>query len=292
VSTGAATTAVVCDTTAYLPAELVRDHDIHQVSLYVSLEGTQERESELTEYDDFYARLAQSGEEVTTSQPSVGDFTSVYEPLLAEGKEIVSVHLSAGISGTCEAAMQARDRLREEGKGGERIEVFDGRTGAGGLGLLALAGARAAAAGGDRATVLERVRTARDGLKIWFAIDTLEYLRRGGRIGAAQAWLGTTLKIKPILTLEEEITPIERVRTRRRAFERLVEFARERRDDGAEAWVVQHIQDPESARHLVEQCREIFDGEPVFVSEIGPVIGAHIGPGLLGVGGTVKAALV
>jgi DegV family protein with EDD domain len=282
---------VVSDTTSYLPPELVHEHEIREVSLYVSLQGRHERESDLADYDDFYDRLRRSDEGVTTSQPSVGDFISVYEPLLADGKDIVSVHISAGISGTCEAAIQARDRLRDEGKGGERIDVFDSRTGCGGLGLLALAGARAAAAGADRAAVLERVREAREGLKIWFAIDTLEYLRRGGRIGSAQAWLGTTLKIKPILTLEEEITPVERVRTRRRAFERLVEFARERRADGADAWVVQHIQDPESARHLVEECRQIFGDEPVFVSEVGPVIGAHVGPGLLGVGGTFKAAL-
>jgi DegV family protein with EDD domain len=282
---------VVSDTTSYLPPELVREHEIREVSLYVSLEGRHERESDLADYDDFYDRLRRSDEGVTTSQPSVGDFISVYEPLLADGKDIVSVHISAGISGTCEAAIQARDRLRDEGKGGERIEVFDSRSGCGGLGLLALAGARAAAAGADRAAVLERVREAREGLKIWFAIDTLEYLRRGGRIGSAQAWLGTTLKIKPILTLEEEITPVERVRTRRRAFERLVEFARERRADGADAWVVQHIQDPESARHLVEECRQIFGDEPVFVSEVGPVIGAHVGPGLLGVGGLPRAAL-
>ena len=83
---------------------------------------------------------------------------------------------------------------------------------------------------------------------MWFAIDTLEYLRKGGRIGAAQAWLGSALQIKPILTLEEEITPVERVRTRRRAFERMVEYARQRHDDGADAWVVQHIQDPETAQ--------------------------------------------
>jgi DegV family protein with EDD domain len=187
--------------------------------------------------------------------------------------------------------MQARDRLRDDDKGGERIEVFDSRTGCGGLGLLALAGARAAAEGAGSADVLARVREARDGLRIWFAIDTLEYLRRGGRIGSAQAWLGTTLKIKPILTLEEEITPVERVRTRRRAFERLLAFARERRDDGADAWVVQHIQDPETARHLVDECRQIFGDEPVFVSEVGPVIGAHVGPGLIGVGGLPRAAL-
>ena len=269
----------------------MRDHDIHLVSLYVSLEGRQERESELTDYDDFYERLRQSEEGATTSQPSVGDFISVYEPLLAQGKDIVSVHISAGISGTCEAAIQARDRLREDGRGGERIEVYDGRTSAGGLGLLALAGARAAAAGAGRGDVVDRVRNARDSLKIWFALDTLEYLRRGGRIGAARAWLGSTLKIKPILTLEEEITPVERVRTRRRAFERLVEYARERRADGADGWVVQHIQGPETARHLVEECRQIFEDEPVFVSEVGPVLGAHTGPGLIGVGGIPRAAL-
>jgi DegV family protein with EDD domain len=284
-------TAVVCDTTAYLPTELVRDHEIDLVSLYVSLEGRQQRESEIVDYDHFYDRLRRSDEGVTTSQPSVGDFVSVYEPLLAEGREIVSLHLSAGISGTCEAAMQASERLAEQGKGGERVRVYDSRTGAGGLGLMALVAARAAAAGAGADAVRERVEAARETLRIWFALDTLEYLRRGGRIGAARAWLGSTLKIKPILTLEQEITPLERVRTRRRAFERMVEFARERRADGADGWVVQHIQDADAARHLVEECRQIFGREPVFVSEVGPVIGAHVGPGMLGVGGVPRSVL-
>jgi DegV family protein with EDD domain len=278
-------TDVVCDTTSYLPRELLEANSIHEVSLYVTLEGRQQRESEIGDLGEFYARLQESDQGVTTSQPSVGDFVAVYEPLLAEGKEIVSAHLSAGISGTCEAAMQAAKRLADEGKGGERIQVFDSRSSAGGLGLTTLAGATAAAQGAGADAVLARMRKARDGLRIWFAIDTLEYLRRGGRIGAARALLGSTLKIKPILTLEEEITPIERVRTRRRAFERLIEYARERHADGADAWVVQHIQDPEAARHLIEECRQIFDREPVFVSEVGPVIGAHVGPGLLGIGG-------
>jgi DegV family protein with EDD domain len=284
-------TAVVCDTTAYLPTELVRDHEINLVSLYVSLEGRQERESEIADYDHFYDRLRRSEEGVTTSQPSVGDFVSVYEPLLAEGREIVSLHLSAGISGTCEAAMQASERLAEQGKGGERVRVYDSRTGAGGLGLMALVAARAGAAGQRADAVLERVEAARETLRIWFALDTLEYLRRGGRIGAARAWLGSTLRIKPILTLEQEITPLERVRTRRRAFERMVEFAQERRADGADGWVVQHIQDADAARHLVEECRQIFGCEPAFVSEVGPVIGAHVGPGMLGVGGVPRSVL-
>src|SRR3954451_5871506 len=125
-----------------------------------------------------------------------------------------------------------------------------------------------------------------EAMRFWFAVDTLEYLRRGGRIGAAQAWLGGALKIKPILTLDGEITPIERVRTSKRAFERMVEYMRSRADDGADAWVVQHVQSPDVAARLVEQGHAIYGCDPAFVSEVGPVIGAHVGPGLVGVGAT------
>jgi DegV family protein with EDD domain len=120
---------------------------------------------------------------------------------------------------------------------------------------------------------------------MWFAIDTLEFLKRSGRIGAASAWLGSTLKIKPILTVESEMTPIERVRTSKRAFERMVDYARQRQASGADAWVVQHIQAPDQAAALVERCRELFGHDQVFTSEIGPVLAVHTGPGLLGVGG-------
>jgi DegV family protein with EDD domain len=274
----------VADTTTYLPRELVEANDLTEISLYVSVDGRQERESEIADLTDFYERLRASAEGVSTSQPSVGDFVAVYEPLLETGKDVVSIHLSGGISGTVEAAGQARDRLVAEGKRGERITIFDSRSGAGGCALVTLAGTHAAAAGGGPDSVVESMERARSALKMWFAVDTLEFLRRGGRIGAARALLGSTLKIKPILTLEEEITPVERVRTRRRAFERLIEYARERHSEGADGWVVQHVQDPEAARHLVEECRQIFGCEPVFVSEIGPVLGAHVGPGLLGVG--------
>ena len=288
-----AKTAVVTDTTAYLPEDLVAEHDIKRVSLYVSLDGTQRPEIEISgdAYDDFFERLAASAEGATTSQPSVGDFCATYEPLLAEGRDIVSIHLSAGISGTCESALQAKERLTSEGKGGERIRVFDSRSSCGGQGLVVLAATAAAAGGGDGDETLTAAERCRESLQMWFAIDTLEYLRKGGRIGAAQAWLGSALQIKPILTLGEEITPVERVRTRRRAFERLVDYARQRREVGAKAWVVQHIHDEQAAERLASQCREVFGSEPVFVSEIGPVIGAHIGPGLLGVGGVPPDAL-
>jgi DegV family protein with EDD domain len=288
-----AQTAVVTDSTSYLPEELIAQHDIRRVSLYVTLEGEQRRESDIAvaDYAGFYERLRRSERGATTSQPSVGDFTEVYEPLLAEGREIVSVHIAAGISGTYESALQARERLIEEGKGGERIHVLNSHSGAGGQGMIVLAAARAAEAGADAATATEAAERAGQALKMWFAVDTLEYLRKGGRIGAAQALLGSALQVKPILTLEEEITPVERVRTRRRAFERMVDFARERQEAGADGWVVQHIQDHDSARHLVDQCREVFGVDPVFVSEIGPVLGAHTGPGLLGMGGMPRELL-
>src|SRR5512138_3462521 len=116
-------TAVVSDTTSYLTRELLEQHDVKEVSLYVGLEGEQDRESDISDLHAFYERLRISDQTVTTSQPSVGDFISVYAPLLDEGKEIVSIHLSSGISGTYESAMQARERLTADGKGGERIVV-------------------------------------------------------------------------------------------------------------------------------------------------------------------------
>jgi len=284
-------TAVVCDTTAYLPADLLAKRGIETISLYVSVGEQQERESEISDYADFYERLRASEGGATTSQPSVGDFISVYVPLLDAGREIVSIHISAGISGTFEAAGQARQRLIDENGGGERIHVMDSRSAAGGMGLCALGASAAASAGADSAAVLARAEETRAALKMWFAVDTLEYLRRGGRIGGARAWIGSALKIKPILTLEEEITPVERVRTRARSLQRLRDYARQRHEQGADGWVVQHIQDEETASILVDDAREIFGCEPVFVSEIGAVLGAHVGPGLLGIG-SVPTALV
>jgi DegV family protein with EDD domain len=289
--TAVSPTAVVCDSTAYLPADLLAEREIQVVSLYVSIDGDQGKETEVGDYGAFFDRLRASESGATTSQPSVGDFAAVYEPLLEAGRDVVSIHISAGISGTCEAAQQARQRLVDEGKGGERIRVYDSHSAAGGMGLCALGAAVAAQSGADGAAVLARAERVREELKMWFAIDTLEYLRRGGRIGGASAFIGSALKIKPILTLEEEITPVERVRTRARSIERLREYARERHESGLDAWVVQHIQDDETAAALADDAREIFGCEPAFVSEVGPVLGAHVGPGLLGIGSVSWDAL-
>lgn len=276
--------AVVADTTHYLPPDLVAAGDLHQVSLYVNWQGRQDREADVHDYDAYYEHLRTAAELPTTSQPSPGDFAAVYEPLLAAGRDIVSIHLSSTLSGTYATALAVRDQFAES-RGERRIAVMDSATGAGGLGLVVLAAQAAARAGADVDGVLDRARQGREGLKLWFCVDTMEYLHRGGRIGAARAWLGTTLKVKPILTFESEIEPVERVRTAGRAFERLVDYLRARRDDGADGWIVQHVQAPEQAERLVARGRELFDSEPAFVSEIGPVFGTHLGPGLVGVGG-------
>lgn len=285
-----ASVAVATDSTQYLPRELADEQGIHRVSLYVGWNGEPERELAMDGFDDFYLRLRSDPELPSTSQPSIGDFLAVWEPLLEEGRDVVSIHLAGGISGTCEAARQAHSLLSERGQG-ERVEVIDGETACGGMGLLVLAACAAAKAGADSAAVVERVRETRKALKIWFCLDTLEYLRRGGRVGKAQAWLGGTLRIKPILSMEYEIVPVERVRTAGRAFERMVQYAQQLHEEGSDGWVVQHIQATEQAERLIERCREIFDSEPVFTSEVGPVIGTYTGPGLIGVGAVPRSLL-
>ncbi|HEV3055061.1 MAG TPA: DegV family protein, partial [Solirubrobacteraceae bacterium] len=247
--------AIVTDTCHYLPRALLAEHGIHEVSLYVHWGDQSQRESDITDYDEYYRRLGSSPDLPTTSQPSIGDFLAVYEPLLDAGDEIVSVHLAGGMSGTVHAAEQARDALGERA---DRVHVVDSETACGGEGLIVLAAVRAAHDGRSGADVATHARDARKQLKMWFAIETLEYLRRGGRIAGAQAWLGSALKIKPILTVESEITPVERVRTSRRAFEKMVDLLRSRHDDGADAWMVQHIQAPSQAAELAARGTEIF----------------------------------
>ncbi len=154
-----------------------------------------------------------------------------------------------------------------------------------------LAAAAKASSGAALGDVAEHATRAAGLARIWFCLDTLEYLRRGGRVGGAQAWVGGALKIKPILTVDGEIKPVERVRTRGKAFDRMVEHLGTLHADGVDGWLVQHIQAPGEAQRLVEQGREIFGSEPLFVSEVGPVLGVYLGPGMIGVAGIPTAAL-
>ena len=274
--------AVVTDSTTYLPPELIERHGIEQVSLYVGWAGDHRREEEY-DLDEFYARLRDSDDLPSTSQPSVGDFLACYEPLAEAGRDIVSIHIAAGLSGTCESAREAARVIADKGHRGQ-VEVVDGETGAGGLGCLVLAAAEAAAAGQPTGSVVETVHRTRAGLDMWFCLDTLEYLRRGGRIGAAQALVGSALKIKPILTFGTEIAPVGRVRTKKRAMERMVAYLHELGERGASDWFVQHAQSTDDAASLVATGTEVLGKDPLFCTQVGPVLGAHLGSGML-VGG-------
>jgi DegV family protein with EDD domain len=281
--------AVVTDSTPYLPKALLEREGIGQVDLYVGWDGRLERESDYRDLDAFYQRLHASPKLPTTSQPSVGDLLAVYRPLVAAGRDVLAIHIAEGLSGTCASARQAVELLAEEGHAG-RVEVHDSQTGAGGMGMLVLLAASAARQGASLSATLEAVRRARETLDIWFCLDTLEYLRRGGRIGAAQAVVGTALKIKPILTFGTVIAPVGRVRTHRRALERMVLHLNELRDRGATDWIVQHAQAPADAEHLVAEGRAVFGTDPLFCTEVGPVLGAHLGSGVL-VGGMTRPQL-
>jgi fatty acid kinase fatty acid binding subunit len=278
--------AVVTDSTTYLPRALIERWNVHEVSLYVGWDGVLRPEHEYTDLDVFYARLKESPQLPTTSQPSVGDFLACYRPLLAAGRDVLSIHIAAGLSGTCESATEAARLLAEEGHTGT-VQVLDGQTGAGGLGCMVLLAARLAEQGAALETIVDAVRRGRESLDIWFCLDTLEYLRKGGRIGAAQAMVGTALKIKPILTFGTEIAPVGRVRTHRRALERMVAYLHELHDRGATEWIVQHAQASADAELLVAEGTALFGFEPLFCTEVGPVLGAHLGSGML-VGGMTQ----
>ena len=208
---------------------------------------------------------------------------------MSSGRDVLSIHIAGGLSGTCESAREAARLVAEAGHPG-RVEVLDAQTGAGGLGCLVLVAADAAAQGADLDAAVAAVGAARASLDIWFCLDTLEYLRRGGRIGAAQAMVGTALKVKPILTFGTEIAPVGRVRTHQRAFERMVDYLRELHERGASDWIVQHAQAPQDAARLVTEGTAIFGFGPLFCTQVGPVLGTHLGAGML-VGGMQRPAL-
>lgn len=273
--------AVVCDSTSCVPPAELDRLGVTRVSLHVGFAGDLQAEREDADLDAFYARLREADALPQTSQPSVGEFLAAYEPLVDAGHDIVSVHMAGGLSGTCESAREAAKAL---GRG--RVEVVDSETGAGAYGLVVLGAAEAAADGADADAVVAAARDARARLEMWFCLDTLEFLRKGGRIGAAQAMLGSALQIKPILTFGTEVIPIGRVRTRRRAYERMVAYLQELADRGADAWIVQHAQQPDEAARLVAEGTRILGTPPRFCTQVGQVLGAHLGSGVL-VGGLV-----
>ncbi|KZS62900.1 DegV family protein [Mycobacterium ostraviense] len=284
--------AVVTNSNTGLPRTLIEGLDITVVSMYYELGAGRLRESEFDgDVDRFYTELEASKYVATTSPATVDDYIAVFERLLQTHDTVVSVLLTSAYSPTCSNARQAAAQLESEGRGGERVVVIDSAGTGGRMGVQALAAARAAAAGQDRSRVIERVRRARQEVRVWVLVETLEYLRRGGKIGLAAAWLGSSLDLKSIITIESETKAVERVRTRKRGTERLVELMRQRRPAGADRWFVQHTNAHEDAQQLADRLAGLFGTEPLFVSEHGPVVAINFGPQSLWVGGLPGAAL-
>jgi DegV family protein with EDD domain len=271
--------AIVTDSTAYLPQRTMERHGITAVPLTVVL-GDQafEEGTEITTRS--LAQALQKRRSVTTSRPSPQQFAETYREVAASGATgIVSLHLSAELSGTYDAAVVAAREAPVP------VRVVDTGMVAMALGFCALAAAETAEAGG---TVDEAVTTAEKraaGTSAYFYVDTLEYLRRGGRIGTAQALLGSALAVKPLLQLENgRIDLLEKVRTASRAIARLEELVADRAGSAPVDIAVHHLSAPDRASALAERLRTRVQGlADLHVSEIGAVIGAHTGPGLLGV---------
>lgn len=276
---------IVCDSTSYLTREQISAYGIKEVSLSVVWNDTAKQELEITDLDSFYDELRAMSDLPGTSQPSVGQFLEVYQPILDAGDDVVSLHFSSGISGTYDSAVQAKQAVERDGVPPERVTVIDTGSACGGYGLIALAGASAARRGEDRAAVLAAIDELTTGLSFWFAVDTLEFLRRGGRIGAVASLVGGAIKIKPILTVTSEgIVPVEKVRTEARVLSRIADLAIEQIPHRGD-YFVQHVQAPERAQIVIRNLTErLGKGPQNQPGEIGPVVGAHVGPGLIGVG--------
>ena len=277
--------AVVTDSTAYLPEGLADRYGICVVPLHVVLGGISGEES----VDIFPAEVAAALNErrvhVTTSRPTPGAFAEAYRSLGV--RDVVSVHLSALLSGTADSARLAAELVAAEGI---QVRVVDSGSVAMGLGFPVIAAAEAAATGEGLDVVASAALSAAEATTTLLYVDTLEHLRRGGRVRAASALVGAALGVKPILRVSHgEISLVEKVRTFSRATARLVELTVDAAGDGPVDVAVHHLAAPERAVRLAEKLRAALPHAPstgmsdVLISEVGAVVGAHVGPGCLGV---------
>lgn len=275
--------AVVTDSTAYIPDEALNGLDIPVIPLWLIWGDDRYRDGVDIDPHTFYQRLRTSQDFPTTSQPSVGEFVDFFRRVAREKETdtIVGAYISSAISGTVASAEAAKAQISEL-----NITVIDSLSTSVGLGFVALAAARAAAAGGSLEEIIAAAEKIRDRVNVLFAVDTLEYLHRGGRIGGAKRFLGTALNIKPLLHLEGGcVEPLCQVRTKRKAVARMLEIAEERL--GGKPMTEVAVIDVDVSKEgdtVAEQVRERFDISPVYRSTVSPVLGAHTGPGTVGMG--------
>jgi DegV family protein with EDD domain len=272
--------AVVTDSTSSLPEGLAAQRDIRVVPLSVRLGAQVGREGVEIDTRQLCAALADRRLDVQTSRPAPAAFLDCYRAALDAGASaVVSVHLSRELSGTWEAARLAADEI-----GADRVRVVDSRAACMGLGYAVLAAADTADGGGGIDEVAAAASDVARRCRMFFSLDSLERLRRGGRIGAAAAWVGTALAVKPLLHVAQgRILPLEKVRTTARAAQRLVDLAVQAAGEGPVDVAVQHLAAAARAEEVAARLRERLDVARLLVSEVGAVIGAHVGTGLVGV---------
>ena len=272
---------IVTDSTAYLPEETVRQHDISVVPLYVHFGTEAFREGVELSNEEFYRRLKAAPELPTTSQPSAGEFYEVFAPLVDAGHEVITLTISSKLSGTWNSAMAAKEMLPDA-----PISVVDTLSTSVGLHLMVDAAVEAAAAGATRQEIVDQIEQIKQKMQIFFVVDTLEYLAKGGRIGNGKAFLGTILKVKPILFLKDgAIEPLEQVRSKHKATARMLEIVEEYvGSNGSTSKVgVTHSLVPEEAEILGQELVGRLGCDLTCMGELGPVIGTHTGPGMVGI---------
>jgi len=272
------TVKIVADTTSDLPSEVAKELGITVVSLYVHFGTASYRNGVDLTTDQFYDKLVQSKILPTTSVPSPATFAEVYDKLAEETDEIMAITISHKLSATYESAMQGIDQMKKKC----RVELIDSRWALMALGLIVISAAKAAKSGAslDEVVALTKENIRRVDMRI--AFDTLEYLRRGGRIGKAQAFFGSLLKVNPILTIKDgETYPVARERSRARAIDHLHDFTAS--FSHIDEMAVEHATTPDEAGGLVKRLSAKFPKERIYRSKVSPVIGAHVGPRVLNV---------
>ena len=271
-------TAIVTDSTADLPRDLLDEHSITAVPLTVTIGARSFLDGVEITPDDFYSMAAASPDFPTTSQPSPALFAEAYERLLRDHDEVLSIHISSRLSGTLASAEQAVAMVASD-----RVKVVDSELVSMPLGLLVLAAASLAASGAGVAEVISRCEPVRRAATAYFTVASLESLRRGGRIGRASAMIGSVLQVKPVLRLDGgQVTPVERVRTYDRAVARVLELTRLAGGGGQICAIVGHASQPDVAERLVRELEPVAD--TLLVQPLGPVVGAHAGAGTVGIG--------
>lgn len=273
---------LVTDSTSYIDETTKKDLDIQVVNLSVHFPDMSFDEVSV-EYDDFYQKIEQDNVIPTSSQPTIGQVCDVFRKIVANGDDVLGIFISAQMSGTCESALTARDIILEEYPQA-RIEIMDSKTNCMALGLQVVEAARAAQAGKSLEEVIETANHVRNRVRFYFVPATLEYLIKGGRIGGAAAIIGSMLQIRPILYVNDGVTDIfAKVRGTRKAIEKI--FAQLQKDAkayGLKHLLVHHINDEKQGQELAAILSRLYNRE-VSALSIGPVIGAHVGPGAVGV---------